>query len=207
MLRDTYGLPLPKGTTRNGAYRDRTVGSIIPNVRLRAVTDKDLPGIVTQAAMWKLEPSRDSQAVTDQSDRDDHIPVSDQCDGCDGLNEIDRYIKDRESSSAFYTRESEKNGQTLHSSHRKGSTCHAPVTPCQAPSRPANTSADALDPVGPITKTSQALQGHDETFWQLVGEHPDLLPSQIANKFNAATNVVVSNNIANQLVSKSRIKR
>ena len=128
LLRDTYGLPLPKGSTRHGVYRNRNVGSVIPNVRLKAVTDKNLSGVVTQAAMWKLEPSRDSQAVTDQSDRDGQTSVSDQRDGCDGLNEIDKYIKERESSPVLYTGECEKNAQTHLSSHCKGSARHAPVT-------------------------------------------------------------------------------
>ena len=54
--------------------------------------------------------------------------------------------------------------------------------------------------------TLQVLQGHEETFWRLVKEHPDLVPFQIANKFYVVAGVAISNDIAKQFVSKYRTK-
>ena len=53
---------------------------------------------------------------------------------------------------------------------------------------------------------SEALQGHEETFWRLVKEHPDVIPFQIANKFYVETGVVISNSTAKQLASRYRAK-
>ncbi|PSB37940.1 DUF3854 domain-containing protein [Aphanothece minutissima] len=51
LLRDTLRLPLPAGSPRDGSYRDRTLGSLLPYVRLRGSADEQLPGVVTFGSM------------------------------------------------------------------------------------------------------------------------------------------------------------
>jgi len=155
LLRDTYGLPLPKGSTRHGEYRNRQLGSVIPHVRLREpVTDVGKPGIVTQAALYRVNPSRDEQPVTDQETRDGQTPAGDERDGCDGFSELDIDREKTGVSFASYGSGCEKNAQTRLSSHRKGSARHAPVTDAQTHHEPVTapvTEFNAQPSTQPIT--------------------------------------------------------
>ena len=89
LLRNTYGLPLPAGSTNTGEYRDRKRGSLVPCLRWRLPCDGDAHGVIRQAFMARLKaPS----AVMDQTSLemdarwigDGKNPVGDGCDGCDG---------------------------------------------------------------------------------------------------------------------------
>lgn len=148
LLRDTYGLPLPKGSTRHGEYRNREVGSVIPNVRFRSVTDGSKVGIVTQAALWQVNSSRDGQPITNEDSRDGQNAVGDQCDGCDGLNEIQIEKEEREDASmaSLYRSEIQNNPSTRLSSHTKGSARHAPVTPAATHHKPVTAPVTPLLP-------------------------------------------------------------
>ena len=165
LLRDTYGLPLPKGSKRHGDYRNRKVGSVIPHVRLRADTDGDKAGIVTQAAMWQVNPSRDGQAVTDQESRDGQIPASDQCDGCDGFLEVQINKKESDHHTVLSTNESQNNPSTRLSSSRKGSARHSPVTPTRTHHTPVT---------GPVTLPPEPLVDTNvSTTWTWVSAAAD----------------------------------
>ena len=165
-----------------------------------------MDGIITQATMWRLSSSCNGFPVTDQQIGNGQTPVGKGCNGCNGFNEVTEIEETTPLAFTSYGSESEKPPQTRSSSYCKGSAHYGPVTPCQDPLRPADSSVNVLAPGSPIKETSPALQGHDKIFWQLVEEHPDLIPFQIANKFCAATGVVISNNTAKQFVSRYRTK-
>lgn len=140
MLRDTFGLPLPKGSTRHGDYKVRNVGSVIPNVRLRRSGDEDMDGIITQATMWRLSSSCNGFPATDQQIGNGQTPVGKGCNGCNGFNEVTEIEETTPLAFTSYGSESEKPPQTRSSSYCKGSAHYGPVTPCQDPLRPANSS-------------------------------------------------------------------
>jgi phage/plasmid-associated DNA primase len=54
LLRDTLGLPLPRGSTNSGEYRMRGVGSVVPGLRLRLGLEEG-PGVIRHAFMQRAE--------------------------------------------------------------------------------------------------------------------------------------------------------
>ena len=186
-LRDTFGLPLPMGPLNRGAYKNRKVGSVIPLVRFRTKADGDRAGIITQAAMLKLNGNRDGQAVSDQFDGADQIPVRDECDGCDGFLDIEKK-KNKKDSSVFPIGVNQKNGGNRLASHRKGSGHLAAVSPAS----------------GRHASVTPSLNGDADTFWQIVADNPDCLAIQIANKFHAATGRNFSGAQVKALMDQSR---
>lgn len=102
LLRDTCGLPLPKGSLTHGHYRDRADGSVVPFVRFRDL-DKDssdaaLPGLLTQSLALRFEarlaasePSEPEPGEGPVMDREGPVkaenPVGVGSDGCEGLSE------------------------------------------------------------------------------------------------------------------------
>jgi hypothetical protein len=83
LLRDFLRLPMPAGSLRDGAYRDRVRGSLVPFIRFRAAGDEGLAGVVTFGTLvsdgrgWK---STEGEMGKTQS--------SDGRDGRDGRNQF-----------------------------------------------------------------------------------------------------------------------
>lgn len=55
LLRDTLGLPLPRGGTNAGDYRVRGLGSVLPLIRLRKGSDDEAPGVVRRGFLARLD--------------------------------------------------------------------------------------------------------------------------------------------------------
>jgi len=52
------------------------------------------------------------------------------------------------------------------------------------------------------TPSFPTLNGHSETFWQIVKNNPDDLPSQIANKFYGETNRTIDGKQVKALIAQ-----
>ena len=133
LLRDTYSLPLPKGSTQRGDYRVRVIGSVIPHVRLRQpVTDKDKLGIVTQAALFKVNPLGGRVAVPTEEVGHGQTPLGNRGNGCNEYLEVisNKGEKGNNTTRDNTHRESvRKTPQTRSASDCKGSAHVVPVTP------------------------------------------------------------------------------
>lgn len=64
LLRDTLGLPLPSGFTNTGHYRERGVGSVVPNLRLRLSFEEEA-GVIRYAFMRRAEVPEAERVATD----------------------------------------------------------------------------------------------------------------------------------------------
>ena len=195
LLRDTFDLPLPKGSLRRGAYRNREFGSVIPHLRLRTSADKDRPGVITQAVLWRVNPSRDGQPVTQQDSRDGQTPVSERCDGCDGYIEVEI---DRETK-----------GNTLNALKGEAAAPPEPVSlvtarvlPVTHPSRPVKPVTDPF--TQPVAPSDQLLNGHRQQVLDLIAANPGLIASQYANKIQAAYGIPLNGQQVKALIDEQR---
>ena len=86
LLRDTLRLPMPAGSLRDGAYRDRVKGSLLPCVRLRGPADQQLPGVVTFGSFGTQ--SSDGRGWKSTAGETGETQSSDGRDGRDGRNQL-----------------------------------------------------------------------------------------------------------------------
>ena len=189
LLRDTLGLELPSGSSRAGDYRTRSLGSTVPGLRWRLLSE-DGQGVVTHAFYQRLSGTAAERLGNGQT------PVGNDRNDRNDLSEISHREKTTETSSpqrfSYRDGKSEKAVTAVPSIPYKGSGRSevVPETPQVVPEvvPAAPTATDLGHPI--------AVDG--ETGWRLPGALP---PG------NAPTNkvVVVNPHGVTHLVERSRI--
>ena len=81
LLRDTLGLPLPKGDHQKGHYRRDGTGSVVPFVRFRRSAEEQRQGVVDAAFAKRVAP-------IDQRVANGENPVSNGTNGTNGLSQL-----------------------------------------------------------------------------------------------------------------------
>ncbi len=189
LLRDTLGLELPSGSSRAGDYRTRSLGSTVPGLRWRLLSE-DGQGVVTHAFYQRLS------GTTPERPRNGQTPVGNGRNDRNDLLEISHREKTPEPSSpqrfSYRDGESEKPVPAVPPIPYRGSG-RSEVVPETPQVVPEVVPADPL-----ATDQGHPIAVDGETGWRLPGALP---------RGNAPTNkvLVVNPHGASYLVERSRI--